>query len=466
MGTVPLLTREREIYLFRKLSRTQTRQARLLGRLKIGAAVLARETAGSPAPSDWDSLDSSGQHDSVKSASRSEELSEFQGRAAAILAEMEAIERQWRQRPKQRWNRSAGRLVLCNYKRCLVRLGRLWVEFMPGERHRRAVFEELRSMSQEMTALQRAIRNRQQQLARQRSRSAERLRSALRRLQHALKERELVAHANADFLKKTLAECERLERQHRQLRQSIVEANLRLVVSIAKRYFHQNLSFLDLVQEGNLGLMRAVDKFDYRREIKFSTYATWWIRQSIMRSIFTQGRTVRVPEHLSLTAQKLLRVRRQLNAKLKREPSTEEIATAVNLTPSKVGAAFRSVQDSISLDSLAGPHELWRLNLLADHKRLDPAELAILRDLQRKCRQLLRQLRPRERAILQLRYAGELTLEEVGRRFMLTRERIRQIEKEALGKLRTSVLLSASALERSGIDSGGDTNGNSSKRAR
>jgi RNA polymerase primary sigma factor len=193
-----------------------------------------------------------------------------------------------------------------------------------------------------------------------------------------------------------------------------------------------------------LGLMKAADKFDYRRDIKFSTYATWWIRQSIMRSIFTQGRTVRVPEHLSLTAQKLLRVKRHLSAKLKREPSAEEIASAVNLPPAKVAAAFRSAQESISLDSTAGPQELQRLNLLADHQRLNPAELTILRDLQRKCRLLMKGLTQREREVLQLRYGfsdnGEQTLEEVGQRFMLTRERIRQIEKEALGKLRTSAL--------------------------
>ena len=233
-----------------------------------------------------------------------------------------------------------------------------------------------------------------------------------------------------------------LERRKQELRNRIIEANLRLVVSIAKKYFHQNLNFLDLVQEGNLGLMRAVDKFDYRRNIKFSTYATWWIRQSIMRSIFTQGRTVRVPEHLSLTAQKLSRVRRQLGEKLKREPSVEEIAKAVNLPLSKAVAAIRSAQASVSLDSTIGPLELQRMNLLADETRLNPAELTILHDLQEKCQLLLQNLTEREREVLRLRYgfeeSEEQTLEEVGRKFMLTRERIRQIEKGALGKLRDS----------------------------
>ncbi len=304
----------------------------------------------------------------------------------------------------------------------------------------KAVYEELRRFSREMTHLQATIRSHQKQLVTERSVSRQ-LRTEIRRLQDALKQKELQVQCDPDSLRRSLEAYERLERRQQHLRQDIIQANLRLVVSIAKRYFHQSLNFLDLVQEGNLGLMKAADKFDYRRGIKFSTYATWWIRQSIMRSIFTQGRTVRVPEHLSLTAQKLLRVKRHLSATLKREPSTEEVAKAVNLPAAKVTMAFRSAQEAVSLDSTAGPQELQRLNLLADHRRPNPAELTILRDLQRKCRLLMKGLSQREREVLQLRYgfgdSGELTLEEVGGRFMLTRERIRQIEKEALGKLRT-----------------------------
>jgi RNA polymerase primary sigma factor len=243
---------------------------------------------------------------------------------------------------------------------------------------------------------------------------------------------------------KTVKQFEILEHRRQQVRNAIIEANLRLVVSIAKKYFHPNLNFLDLIQEGNLGLMRAVDKFDYRRGIKFSTYATWWIRQSIMRSIFTQGKTVRVPEHLSLTAQKLSRARRLLGEKLRREPSAEEVAKAVNLPLPKALAAVHSAQDSVSLDSTSGPLELLRMNLLADGKRLDPAEAAVLHDLQAKCRLLLQNLDEREREVLKLRFGfsqnEEQTLEKVGRKFMLTRERIRQIEKEALKKLKSSAL--------------------------
>ncbi len=445
MGAVPLLTRERELFLFRNLSRTRTRQARLLGRLRFGTTLLLLQPVDSVRMGDSDPFDSIEESDLGRSSFvQWVQPPALYAKAGAILAEMELFEKQLRQPRTRQPKNSSRRLALRSYRRCLVRLGRLWAQFMPGENLRKAVFEELRRFSNEMTHLQGAIRSHQEQLARQRGAPASQLRNEIRRLQGALKEKELQAQCDADCLRRTLEVCERLERRQQQLRQAIIEANLRLVVSIAKRYFHQNLNFLDLVQEGNLGLMKAADKFDYRRDIKFSTYATWWIRQSIMRSIFTQGRTVRVPEHLSLTAQKLLRVKRHLSAKLKREPSAEEIAAAVNLPPAKVAAAFRSAQDSVSLDSTAGPRELQRLNLLADHQRLNPAELTILRDLQRKCRLLMKGLSQREREVLQLRYgfsdSGEQTLEEVGRRFMLTRERIRQIEKEALGKLRTSAL--------------------------
>jgi len=440
MGAVPLLTREKERYLFRSLSRARTRQARLLGRLSLGTALLVERLDDPGKSSQSDSADAIQEADVGRPFfAQRDQSSPIQN--DAIVAEMRLLLMQLRkQGTNPPTSRSGKRLR--SYRRSLVRLGRLWVQLLPPENLRNEIIAQLRRISDEMSHLQGAIRRHQAQIPSRRDARARQLRDDIGRWQSALKNKELQAQCDAHSLSRTLEICERLERRQRQLRQAIIEANLRLVVSIAKKYFHQNLNFLDLVQEGNLGLMKAADKFDYRRDIKFSTYATWWIRQSIMRSIFTQGKTVRVPEHLSLTTQKLVRVKRHLSAKLKREPSAEEIATAVNLPPGKVAAAFRSAQESVSLDSTAGPLELQRLNLLADHQQLNPAELTILRDLQRKCRQLMKGLTQREREVLRLRYgfgdSGEETLEEVGRRFMLTRERIRQIEKEALGKLRTS----------------------------
>lgn len=443
MGAVPLLKRERELFLFRSLSRTRIRQARLLGRLRLATTFLLQQ--GDKQQGDLDSFDSMEEADPGRSSNlRRAQLPEFRNGVNAILAELEVSEKRLRRQSARPTHPKSRKLILRSYRRCLVRLGRLWAQFMPGEDLGKAVLQELRGYNRDMAHLQGAIRGHQKQLTTLRGVSLRRLRGDIRRLQGALHEKELQAQCDADSLRRTLEVYERLERRQHHLRQEIIEANLRLVVSIAKRYFHQNLNFLDLVQEGNLGLMKAADKFDYRRNIKFSTYATWWIRQSIMRSIFTQGKTVRVPEHLSLTAQKLLRVKRHLSATLKREPSAEEVATAVNLSPAKVSAAFRSAQEAVSLDSMAGPQELQRLNLLADNQRPNPAELTILRDLQRKCRLLMKGLSQREREVLQLRYgfgdSGEQTLEAVGGRFMLTRERIRQIEKEALGKLRMSAL--------------------------
>jgi RNA polymerase primary sigma factor len=418
----------------------------LLGRSRF-ATTLLLQWIDSKELDDLHRFDSREETDSGQSSfGQKQSVSMFRDRASSILAEMDFLEKPLR-RQGARPTRSQSRKVnQRKYLFCLVRLGRLWVEFAPAESLLALVYEELRRFSREMTHLEATIRSHQKQRATEPGVVPRQLRTEIRRLQDALEQKKFQVQRDPESLRQSLEAYDRLERRHQHLRQDIIQANLRLVVSIAKRYFHQNLNFLDLVQEGNLGLMKAADKFDYRRGIKFSTYATWWIRQSIMRSIFTQGKTVRVPEHLSLTAQKLLRVKRHLSATLKREPSTEEVAKAVNLPAAKVTMAFRSAQEAVSLDSTAGPQELQRLNLLADHRRPSPAELTILRDLQKKCRLLMKGLSQREREVLQLRYgfgdSGELTLEEVGGRFMLTRERIRQIEKEALGKLRSSALRS------------------------
>ena len=257
------------------------------------------------------------------------------------------------------------------------------------------------------------------------------------------KERKQLEHSlktDPEYLSQVVKRIEKLAVRQKNLRNDIIAANLRLVVSIAKNYHHNSLNLLDLVQEGNLGLMKAVDKFDYRREIKFSTYATWWIRQSITRAIFTLGKTVRVPEHLSLTAQKLARAKKALAEQWNREPSPDEMATEMKIPVSKVIKTMRTVQETVSLDSPTGPSELQRINLIPDETVINPADVTIARDFQKKCERLLDDLTDREREILRWRYGfidgTEYTLEEIGRKFTLTRERIRQIEKEALGKLK------------------------------
>jgi RNA polymerase primary sigma factor len=434
MGTVPLLTRERELYLFRNLSRTKARQTKILGRLPYSSTHLMELVPEFLSAGELELFEITEESEPTRSsAAQTRLLVQFERKVQSSLESLEkgAIAPRGRNSKK---TASAQR----RYRELLVSLGRLWLESMPSERVRSAVFQSVRRFWGEMRGLERRIETRKRHLAISRKPADQQLRNLARTLQ----QKEALLKCDVYSLRRLVERYEALERRTQELRNAIIEANLRLVVSIAKKYFHQNLNFLDLVQEGNLGLMRAVDKFDYRRDIKFSTYATWWIRQSIMRSIFTQGKTVRVPEHLSLTAQKLSKVRRHLTEKFKREPSIEEIAKAVNLPLSKVAAALRSAQDSVSLDSSSGPLELQRLNLLVDNRRLNPAELAIVRDLQRKCRLLLQNLSDREREVLKLRYgfgeSGEQTLEEVGRKFMLTRERIRQIEKEALGKLKNS----------------------------
>jgi RNA polymerase primary sigma factor len=245
----------------------------------------------------------------------------------------------------------------------------------------------------------------------------------------------------ADELRESVKLLDMAEEKVKRGKGELVEANLRLVVSIAKKYTNRGLQFLDLIQEGNIGLMKAVDKFEYKRGYKFSTYATWWIRQAITRAIADQARTIRIPVHMIETINKLIRTSRHLVQKLGREPLPEEIAEKMELPLEKVRKILKIAKEPISLETPIGEEEDSHLgDFIEDKKAVSPLEAAVRYDLQRQINNALKTLTPREERVLRKRFGiGENTdhtLEEVGQDFAVTRERIRQIEAKALRKLR------------------------------
>jgi len=452
MGVVALLTREGEVAIAKRIERGQLKTRKAIGRSPIAVKEILRideELEGGTA-NIREIVTFSEQAELTGDEDKAEEYK------AWTIEGIQNIRKLYKLGLKD-WEKLRGELRITRGKKSkkLMRLrrkvarARLEIAQEIGrlnltERSRQRLINAIRFVQHEVRAAEREIDAFTERLSNKRVKPDDQ-KEYKRRITAA---RKRLAGTEAEHnigpveIKRSLVSITIGEQQTGQAKRELVEANLRLVVSIAKKYTNRGLQFLDLIQEGNIGLMKAVDKFEWRRGYKFSTYATWWIRQAITRAIADQARTIRIPVHMIETINKLIRTSRSLVQELGREPTSDEIAKKMDIPVSKVRKVLKIAQEPISLETPIGEEEDSHLgDFIEDRSILNPADAVVASNLREITDEVLATLTPREEKVIKMRFGlgatgSEHTLEEVGQHFAVTRERIRQIEAKALRKLR------------------------------